>query len=156
MRTERAVVLTAEGKDELEHELQALRTVKLPELTRRIQELTLDGDVSDNSEYEDTKEQLVIIEARMRDIEDMLRHAQIIAKTPTDGVVKLGSRVALTDDEGSEQTWTLVGPAEANTAHRKISTDSPVGSALLGKRAGDTIVVHAPGGDITYVIQQVE
>ena len=156
MPTDRAVVLTAEGKDELEHELQQLRSVKLPDVTRRIQELTLDGDVSDNSEYEDTKEELIFVEARIRDIEHLLRHAQVIAKTPNDGIVKLGSRVTMVDDEGNTECWTLVSPAEANTMHGKISTESPVGSAVVGKRAGDTVVVHAPGGDTTFVVQKVE
>lgn len=156
MPAERAVVLTAEGKDELEHELQTLRSVKLPDVTRRVQELTLDGDVSDNSEYEDTKEELMIVEARIREIEHLLRRAQVIDKTPNDGVVKLGSQVTLVDEDGHTERWTLVSPAEANTMNAKISTDSPVGAALLGKRAGEAVTVSAPGGDTTYRVQLVE
>lgn len=155
MASERAVVLTEEGKADLERELNLLRTVKLPAVTARIQELTMDGDVSDNSEYEDTKEELVIIEARIREIENVLRRAKVIARSDISDVVQLGSKVTIADGSGERETWILVSPEEANTMHGKISTDSPVGAALLGKRVGDTVAVRAPGGETTFTIEEI-
>lgn len=156
MAGERTVILTADGKQDLERELHLLRTVKLPLVTAQIQELTLDGDVSDNSEYEDTKEDLIIIEARIREIENVLRHARVMTQGAAPGVIGFGSRVTLADESGEAETWILVSPEEANTLHRKISTESPVGSALIGKRVGDHILVRAPGGETTFTVHRVE
>lgn len=156
MASERAVILTVEGKEDLERELHQLRTVKLPDVTARIQELSLDGDVSDNSEYEDTKEERIHIEARIREIENLMRRVQVISPRDSTGVVQLGSKVTLVDDTGETETWTLVSPEEANTMVGKISTESPVGAALLGKRVGDSVAVRAPGGETTFSIQSVD
>ncbi len=156
MPGERSVILTAEGKSDLEQELKTLRTVKMPELAQRIQELTMDGDVSDNSEYEDTKEQLVFFEVRVREIENLLRHAQVATKTRENGVVQFGSHVTLVDENGERDSWTLVSPEEANTLHGKISTQSPVGAAVLGKRVGEHVIVRAPGGETTFTVERVE
>lgn len=156
MASERPVELTVEGKADLERELNLLRTVKLPAVTGRIQELSLDGDVSDNSEYEDTKEELIQLEARIREIENVLRHAKIIVRQEGTGVVQIGSTVTLVDESGEHETWTLVSPEEANTMLAKISTESPVGAALLGKRVGDTVVVSAPGGETTFTVEKVD
>ena len=156
MPGERSVMLTAEGKTDLEHELKMLRTVKMPEVAQRIQELTMDGDVSDNSEYEDTKEQLVIIEARVREIENLLRHARVATKSNETDVIQFGSQFTLVDETGERESWTLVSPEEANTLHGKISTQSPVGAAVLGKRVGDTVIVRAPGGETTFTVEHVE
>ncbi|HEX7103909.1 MAG TPA: transcription elongation factor GreA, partial [Nitrolancea sp.] len=107
MSVDRAVMLTAEGKVDLEQELLSLRTVKRPAVAARIQELTMDGDVSDNSEYEDTKEELMLIEARMREIENLLRHARIAEKSDSPDVAQFGSQVTLVDENGVEESWTL-------------------------------------------------
>jgi transcription elongation factor GreA len=156
MAGERTVILTADGKEDLERELHLLHTVKLPMVTARIQELTHDGDVSDNSEYEDTKEELVHIEVRIREIENVLRRAQVMPHGGVHEVVGLGSRMTLMDESGDTETWTLVSPEEANTLHGKISTESPVGAALVGKRVGDIVAVRAPGGETTFTVHRVE
>ncbi|HVB63446.1 MAG TPA: transcription elongation factor GreA [Nitrolancea sp.] len=156
MPVERAVILTAEGKVELEQELHLLRTVKRPAVSAQIQELTMDGDVSDNSEYEDTKEELIYIEARMREIENLLRHARIAEKNDSPDVAQFGTHVTLVDENGVEESWTLVSQEEANTLHGKISTKSPVGAAILGKRVGDKVIVRAPGGESTFTVKLIE
>jgi transcription elongation factor GreA len=156
MVSERPVILTAEGKEDLERELNLLRTVKLPAVLARIQELSLDGDVSDNSEYEDTKEELVIIEARIREIENVMRRVRVMERGDNTGVVQLGSTVTLSDESGESETWTLVSPEEANTMLGKISTESPVGAAVYGKRVGESVLVRAPGGETSFVIQKVD
>jgi len=156
MPGERSVILTADGKVDLEQELKTLRSVKLPAVAQRIQELTMDGDVSDNSEYEDTKEELVIVEARIREIENLLRHARVAPKSAETGVVQFGSHVTLVDENGERESWILVSPEEANTLHGKISTQSPVGATVLGKRVGEQVIVRAPGGETTFTVERVE
>lgn len=156
MAADSAVILTEQGKEGLERELQQLRTEKHPSVARRIQELTSDGDVSDNSEYEETKEELVIIEARIREIEHILRRAKVVPRSEATDVVQFGSTVTLRDEYDETDVWTLVSPQEANTLHGTISTESPVGAAVLGKRVGDSVVVKAPGGDTTFTIEKVE
>ncbi|MCM8749816.1 transcription elongation factor GreA [Thermomicrobiaceae bacterium CFH 74404] len=156
MVRERPVVLTLEGKAQLEHELEQLRSVKVPMLVSRLQQLSNEGDISDNSEYEDTKEELVLAEARIREIEHILRRAQVITQEGRRDVVQLGSRVTVVDEEGITETWVIVSPEEANAMQGRISIESPVGAALLGKRAGDTVVVQAPGGETRFRIQSVE
>ncbi len=128
----------------------------MPAVAQRIQELTMEGDVSDNSEYEDTKEELVIIEARVREIENLLRHARVATKSNDIDLVQFGSQVTLIDEQGERETWTLVSPEEANALHGKISTQSPVGAAVLGKRVGDKVIVRAPGGETTFKVERVE
>jgi transcription elongation factor GreA len=156
MVRERPVALTLEGKAQLEHELEHLRNVKVPVLVSRLQQLSTEGDISDNSEYEDTKEELVLAEARIREIEHILRRAQLLTHERRHDVVQLGSRVTVIDEEGITETWVIVSPEEANAMQGRISVESPVGSALLGKRPGDTVVVHAPGGESRLTVQQVD
>jgi transcription elongation factor GreA len=125
-------------------------------VARRIHELTSDGDVSDNSEYEETKEELVIIEARIRELENLLRRAKVVARGEATDIVQFGSTVTLRDEFDETDRWTLVSPQEANTLHGTISTESPVGAAVMGKRVGDSVVVIAPGGETTFTIEKVE
>ncbi len=156
MVRERPIVLTAEGKAALEQELEQLRTVKLPALRERLQQLSNEGDISDNSEYEDAKEELVLTEARIREIEHILRRAQTVAETGKRDEVRLGSRVTVVDEDGVAETWIIVSPEEANAAQGRISIESPVGAALLGKRVGTTVTVQAPGGEMRLTIQRIE
>jgi transcription elongation factor GreA len=156
MASDSPVILTEQGKEGLEQELNQLRTEKHPAIARRIQELTSDGDVSDNSEYEETKEELVIVEARMREIEHILRRAKVVARGEATDIVQFGSTVTLRDEFDETDRWTLVSPQEANTLHGTISTESPVGAAVMGKRVGESVVVSAPGGETTFTIEKVE
>lgn len=156
MASDSPVILTEQGKRSLEQELEQLRTEKHPAIAYRIQELTSDGDVSDNSEYEETKEELVIVEARMREIQHILRRAKVVARDESSDVVQFGSTVTISDEFGETDTWTIVSPQEANTLHGTISTESPVGAAVMGKQVGDSVVVTTPGGETTFTIEKVE
>jgi transcription elongation factor GreA len=156
MASSSPVILTEQGKEGLERELQNLKTEKHPSVAQRIHELTSDGDVSDNSEYEETKEELVIIEARIREIENILRRAKVAERTEATDVVQFGSKVTLRDEYDETDTWMLVSPQEANTLHGTISTESPVGAAVMGKKVGESVVVSAPGGETTFTIEKVE
>lgn len=156
MASDSPVILTEQGKHGLEKELEQLRTEKHPAIAYRIQELTSDGDVSDNSEYEETKEELVIVEARIREIEHILRRAKVVARSEASDIVQFGSTVTLSDEFGETDTWTIVSPQEANTLHGTISTESPVGAAVMDKQVGDSVVVTTPGGETTFTIEKVE
>jgi transcription elongation factor GreA len=155
MAVEQRIQLTPQGKIELEQEREQLRNVKRADLLERIQELSSDGDVSDNSEYEDVKEELVQLESRIREIENIINSAEIVERAKSDGSVVFGSVVTLVDDHGEEETWTIVGPQEANARLGRISNISPVGAALLGKRKKDKITVTAPGGQTVFRIKDV-
>jgi transcription elongation factor GreA len=155
MAIEQRILLTPEGKAELENERVLLRGTKRAQLLERIQELSADGDVSDNSEYEDVKEELIQLESRIREIENILSTAHIVEHEDSQGVVRFGSTVTLVDAENVEETWTIVGPQEANARLGRISNISPVGAALLGKRVGDTVSVSAPGGEAIFAIKDV-
>ena len=155
MVKDRTVRLTANGKTRLEEELADLLTRRRPELAARIQEATEHGDVSDNSEYEELKDEWAMLEARIRDLQQTLGHAEVIQRDASDDAVGLGSRVTLRSDDGEEETWILVSPEEANTLDGTISTESPVGRALLGCRPGDSPTVTTPGGTMVYTVVNV-
>ncbi|MFL5759268.1 MAG: transcription elongation factor GreA [Thermomicrobiales bacterium] len=156
MVKDRMLRLTPAGKAKLEDELSLLRTKKLPELSARIQESTEHGDVSDNSEYEAVKEEYVLTEARIRELEQILDRAEIVDHVESEGEVGFGSTVMIRGDDGLEETWTLVGPEEADTREGTISTESPVGQALIGRRVGESTSVKTPGGTIVYTVVQVD
>lgn len=145
MVTDKPVYLTAEGKAQLEEELHHLRMVRRPEVADRIQQAKMDGDVSESGEYEDAKNEQAMVEGRIRTLDHMLTNAQIIEGGSSD-VVTLGSRVKIRDGEGDEVEWTIVGSAEANPRQSRISNESPVGKALMGKKKGDKVNVETPGG----------
>jgi transcription elongation factor GreA len=149
------VRLTSEGKAKLEEELAHLVNVKRPDLAARIQEASDDGDVSDNSEYEDMKEEFVVTEARIRELEQTLERAEIV-EPPKTGRVGLGSIVTIRSDDGEEETWRLVSREEADSRQGTISPDSPVGSALMNGSAGDSAKVTTPAGSIVYTIVKVK
>jgi transcription elongation factor GreA len=155
MVRERTVQLTPAGKAKLEEELNQLITVKRPELTARIQDSSDQGDTTDNPEYDSIKEEIVLADARIVELEQMLERAEIIEKPSTDSV-GLGSKVTIKGDDGVEETWTLVNHVEADTRDGSISTESPVGQALVGKRPGDSASVQTPGGVIVYTVVRIE
>jgi transcription elongation factor GreA len=149
-----AVQLTAAGRGRLEDELAHLRDVKRRELADRIEASNEHGDISDNSEYEELKEELIMTDRRIQELEYLLATAEVIEHT-NNGTVALGSVVTLVDSDGEEATWTLVDPAEADTRNGSISTNSPVGHAVMGKRSGESAVVETPGGEIVYTVKNV-
>lgn len=147
--------LTEAGKARLEEELRDLRARRRPELHERIQEATESGDVSDNAEYEELKDEWAMLEARIDELEQTLDRAAIIEKPSVGGVIGLGSEVTLRADDGEVETWVLVSPQEANTVDGRISTESPVGQALVGRRIGESATVVTPGGAMSYTVVAV-
>lgn len=155
MANEQEVVLTAEGLAKLESELEYLKTVKRVEVAERIKQAREFGDISENSEYEDAKNEQGFIEGNISNIETILRTAKVEEKT-VKGTVHVGSTVQLQEEDGSEVTYTIVGTTETDPLNFKISSESPVGKALLGQKKGTTVNVEVPVGTITYKIVSVK
>lgn len=154
MVMDKPVYLTAEGKSQLQEELNHLLTVRRPEVADRIQQAKLDGDISESGEYEDAKNEQAWVEGRIRALEYMMQNAMIIESAKGD-TVGLGSQVVVRDGEGDEYNWTIVGSAEANPRHSRISNESPVGQALMGHKAGEKVLVEAPAGMEEFTIVKV-
>src|SRR5690554_3771643 len=157
MAKEKEIVLTHDGLNKLEKELEYLKTVRRREVAQRIKQALEFGDITENSEYEDAKNEQGFIEGRILSIEKMLRNARVLddREVATDKI-SLGSQVLLEDLENGEKLqYTIVSSAEADPAARKISDESPVGRALLGKKAGEEVEVTAPAGIIRYRIENI-
>lgn len=152
------IYVTQEGMEELKSELHELKKVKRPEVLDRVSQARAMGDLSENSEYTAAREELSLIDGRVEELEDMLKRAKIIESKDngSDGqVVQLGSKVNVTVGSRKE-TFTVVGEWEADPTERKISHESPLGKALIGKSAGEKVEVEAPAGKIMYHIDKVE
>jgi transcription elongation factor GreA len=142
---DKPVLLTKEGLDKLQSELEELLTVRRGEIAERIKYAKDFGDITENAEYEDAKNEQGMLEGRILTLEAMIRNAVIIEQDVQAGVVQVGSTVEVKDDDGV-QAFTIVGPAEVDVTAGKISMESPVGKALLGRRVGDRVDVQSPGG----------
>ncbi|UFX83424.1 transcription elongation factor GreA [Candidatus Absconditicoccus praedator] len=136
--------LTQSGYDKLANELEDLKKNKLPEVLERLKEAIAQGDISENAEYDDAMSQKDLIEVRINEIEGMLENVEIIEEGQGGGVVRYGSSVTLEDDKKNVYEFTLVGAGEVDILNGSISFASPVGQAIEGKKAGDTVSVRAP------------
>ena len=152
-----AVILTREGYENLKEELTNLKTVRRKEVAERLKQAIDFGDLSENSEYDDAKNEQAFIEGRIQTIEATLRNAQVIEEgARSSGVVNIGSYVTVRDVEIDDvEEYRIVGTSEADPMQNKISNESPLGAALLGKRQGQTVEVEAPAGTIAYEILNV-
>ena len=147
------VYLTAGGLEKLKVELHELITVERPRVAARIHEAKLDGDLSENAEYEDAKQEQSFLEGRIATLELQLRNAAVIEKSDGDKV-GIGSKVVIKGDEG-EETLTIVGSAEASPREGRISNESPVGAALMGRKKGEKVVVQAPQGPTEFTLVRI-
>lgn len=154
---EKVYPMTLEGKQKLEDELEDLKINKRKEIVERIKIARSYGDLSENSEYESAKDEQAFVEGRISSLEKMIRFAEIINDNNVEAdVVSLGRTVTfveLPDEE--EESYSIVGSAEANPLQGKISNDSPIAKALLGKRVGDEVSIATPGGDMKVKIVKV-
>ena len=156
---EKTVVLTKEGLEKLELELETLKSVKRREIADRIKQAIEFGDISENSEYEDAKNEQAFIEGRILEVEKVLRNVELIEQSEDDdgSQVRLGSKVVLADLEyGDEVEYFIVGSAEADPMNNRISYESPVGEAIMGRQVGETVKVNAPIGSLKYEIVHVK
>lgn len=153
---EKTVYLTREGLGKLEEELNFLRTVRRQQVAERIRRAKEFTNTVDNAEYDDAKNEQAFVEGRIQAVERALANAVVIENraTPSE-YVRIGSQVTVTDAEGIEESYTIVGSAEADPKVGRVSNESPVGRALLGHKVGDRISVLAPGGSFELEIKAV-
>jgi transcription elongation factor GreA len=152
------VILTSEGYEKLKKEIEELSTVKRREVAERIRVAREFGDIAENAEYDDAKNEQMLLEHRIATLEERLRDARVISKKDVaKDVVSIGSKVKLRD-VGARETveYHIVGSAEANPAQNKLSNESPVGKAIIGKKKGETVEVSAPRGTLKYKILEIK
>ncbi|MQR88465.1 transcription elongation factor GreA [Bacillus megaterium] len=158
MAQEKVFPMTEEGKLKLEQELEYLKTVKRKEVVERIKIARSFGDLSENSEYDSAKDEQAFVEGRITTLENMIRNAKIIEEdAENSSIVSLGKSVTFVElPDGDEETYTIVGSAEADPFEGKISNDSPIAKSLMGKQVGDQVTVQTPGGDMSVKIVSVK
>ena len=157
MTEEKSYYMTQEGKEKIEQELHILKTEKRKEVVERIKIARDFGDLSENSEYDSAKEEQAFVETRIAQLEKMLRNAVIIENDNNVDVVSLGKKVTFMElPDGEEETYTIVGSAEADPFEGKISNDSPMAKSLLGHEKGTEVLVPTPGGEIKVKILEVQ
>ncbi|MDQ0224780.1 transcription elongation factor GreA [Metabacillus niabensis] len=156
MAQEKVFPMTKEGKEKLEQELEYLKTVKRKEVVERIKIARSFGDLSENSEYDSAKEEQAFVEGRITTLENMIRNAKIIEGEADTSMVSLGRTVTFTElPDGDEETYTIVGSAEADPFEGKISNDSPIAKSLLGRKVGEEVTVQTPGGEMLVKIVKI-
>ena len=150
-------ILTYQGLKKLEDELQELKVVRRKEVAAKIKEAREQGDLSENAEYDAAKDEQRDIEARIEDIEKILKNAEVVVEEEVDlDKISIGCNVKILDIEFDEELeYKIVGSTEANSLKGKISNESPVGKALLGKQVGDIVKVETPSGEFEYKVLSI-
>ena len=148
--------VTADGLERMKEELDQLRTVRRAEVAELIQRAKELGDITDSAQYDAAKDEQAFLEGRIRHLEDTVNRAVVIEdERGEDGAVRIGSSVTVKDDEGVEETWVIVGRAEADAARGRISNESPVGRSLIGRHGGEAVDVETPIGVMRYSVVSV-
>jgi len=147
--------LTREGYQKLQEELDYLRTVKRQEVAQRLHEAMEGGELIEDAEYEAAKNEQAFVEGRIQELEILLANARVIDESNNGDVVQVGSRVTIQEGQNDPETYTIVGPAEANPRNGRISNESPLGRSLMDHRAGDSVRVDAPGGAFSVRVVKV-
>ena len=152
------VILTPEGYDKLKSEIAYLSTEKRREVAERIKTAREFGDIAENAEYDDAKNEQALLEHRIAQLEERLAHARVITKKEiSKDSVSIGSRVKLRDVDAKETIeYRIVGSAEANPSENKLSNESPVGRAIIGRKKGETVEVAAPRGTLKFKIMDIQ
>lgn len=155
---EKSYPMTAEGKEKLQAELKNLKLVKRPEVIKRIKVARSFGDLSENSEYDAAKDEQSHVEDRIEQVEDMLKYAQVVDADSVDpNEVSVGKTITYTEvGTDDPETYTIVGSDESDPLNGKISNDSPIAQALLGKKKGETVSITTPGSKFDVVINEVK
>ena len=155
---EKKNILTYEGLKKLEDELQDLKVVRRKEVAQKIKEAREQGDLSENAEYDAAKDEQRDIEARIEELEKILKNAEVVDEEEVDlDKINVGCRVKILDMEFDEELeYKVVGSTEANSLTGKISNESPVGKAILGAKIGDVVTVETPAGELQYKILEIQ
>ena len=154
---EKKNILTYEGLKKYEDELHELKVVKRKEVAQKIKEAREQGDLSENAEYDAAKDEQRDIETRIEELEKILKNVEVVAEEDvTSDRIKIGCTVRIQDvEEGFEEEYSIVGSTEANSLENKISNESPVGKALIGKAVGEEAVVMTPAGEFKYKVLEI-
>lgn len=156
--SDQPVYLTEEGLQRVKEELEYLKSTRRKEVARMIAEAKAEGDISENAGYDEAKTQQGFLEGRIRELENIVKRAEIIEEdaTPTDAAA-LGRTVVIKEvGTDFEESYAIVGKTEADPANGKISNESPMGKALIGRKIGSTVTVETPGGEIEFEIVRVQ
>lgn len=154
----RRVAISKEGLQKIQEELDYLKNVRRKEVAERLKEARALGDLSENAEYQEARNEQAFLEGRIAQLEEILRNASVVdgSESTEDGAVRLYSRLRVRDlDTGEEFECQIVGPAEVDPAQGKLSAHAPFGQAVLGKHAGEVVDVQAPAGIVRYLILEV-
>jgi transcription elongation factor GreA len=151
----RTQYISEDGLTKLRGELEELVNVRRQEIAQRIHDAKEHGDLAENAEYEDAKNEQAFVEGQIQRLEALIKNAILIDETHGTNHVQIGSTVKVEGTDGKE-VFTIVGSTEASPSDGKISNESPVGRALLGKRKGEAVVVHVPAGDFSYKILDIK
>jgi len=152
---EKQITITKQGREELQAELDNLVTVKMHEIAEQIKEARSFGDLSENAEYDEAKNLQASTQARIVEIENILKNAVVVSDT-AGSMVSIGSKVKVADKAGKEVTYMIVGTHEADPFKNKISEESPVGKALIGAKKGAKVKVELPSGTTTLTVIKIE
>ncbi len=158
MSNNHPIYLTEEGLHKVKEELEYLITVRRREVAQMIAEAKAEGDISENAGYDEAKTAQGFLEGKIRELENVLKKAQVIAEDETPAnVINIGRTVVVREDGTDlEESYTIVGSLEADPLHGRVSNESPMGKALLGKKKGQKAIVESPGGQIIFKINKVE
>ncbi len=158
MQQKKKNILTYEGLRKYEEELHELKVVKRQEVAQKIKEAREQGDLSENAEYDAAKDEQRDIEARIEELEKILKNAEVVVEDEVNlDTINIGCRVRILDVEFDEELeYKIVGSTEANSLKGKISNESPVGKALIGKRVGDEVAVETPAGIFSYKVLEIQ
>lgn len=137
-------------------ELEDMKTRQREEISKRLRFAIQQGDLSENADYHKAKEDQAFLEGKIREYEETLAGAKIIKKSNTNGLVDIGTHITIQEGSFPEEKYYMVGPREADPQNGRISHESPIGKALLGHKAGDTVIVKTPGGETKFKILKVE
>lgn len=149
------IILTEEGKVKLEAELKELKEVRRPDIIGKIEQAKEMGDLSENAEYHDAKDQQGLLEARVAEIEEILKKAIVAGKSVDDGLINMGTKFSVKDKNGLVRELMIVGYNEADPISGKISNESPMGKAFFNRKAGDKVEVEAPSGTIVFDVVKI-
>jgi transcription elongation factor GreA len=153
----RVIQLTPQGLNDLKAELQSLLEEQIPEVIKRVALARGHGDLSENAEYQNAREEQQLLEARAAEIEEIISKAKVVQNTKSSTTIGMGTtaKVSIKGKKGKTFTYTIVGEFEANPLEGKISSDSPIGKALVGSKKGQIVVVQAPAGKVEYLIDEI-
>lgn len=151
----KTIKLTPDGLKTLQDELKELKEIKLPQVVKRVATAREFGDLSENAEYHSAREDHAWIQGRIEEIEDILTQSEVVTTNNNTSSISMGHQVVVTSKNGQELEFHIVGEWEADPMAKKISHESPLGKALIGKKIGDTAEVEAPAGVISYTIKAI-